>query len=105
MVDDAALASMRKRNFAGGVIARLAVAQTRHLADQAAWRAHLTALGITGLKVHPDPVKIATEGALWGAVTAGPPAASSSAMLRSSGRSPGQFNIGTTPSAGSMPSG
>ena len=99
MVDDAALAYLRKRNLAGGVIARLAAAETRHLADQAAWQAHLTALGITGLKVHPDPVKIATEGALWGAVTAGSPAASSSATTPARSTSP------PTRCAGSMPSG
>ena len=31
---------------------------------------HLQRLGITALKVHPDAVKIATEGALWGSVAA-----------------------------------
>ena len=31
---------------------------------------HLDRLGISALKAHPDPVMIATEGALWGAVTA-----------------------------------
>ena len=36
-------------------------------ADAAAWRAHLEALGIDQPKVTPDPVLIATEGALWGA--------------------------------------
>ncbi len=68
-INEAALAYMRRRNLAGGVTARLAAAKTRQFEDQEAWQAHLTALGITGLKVHPDPVKIATEGALWGAVT------------------------------------
>jgi len=29
---------------------------------------HLKRLGITALKVHPDPVRIATEGALWGGI-------------------------------------
>ena len=32
--------------------------------------AHLERLGITRLRVHPDPLKIATEGALWGSVVA-----------------------------------
>jgi hypothetical protein len=38
----------------------------RHFADQEAWTAHLKKLGVTALKVNPDPVEIATEGALWG---------------------------------------
>ena len=36
----------------------------------AAWEGHLESLGITALQVQPDPVKIASEGALWGAITA-----------------------------------
>ena len=32
------------------------------------WNEHLDALGICALKVHPDPVLIATEGAPWGSV-------------------------------------
>ena len=39
-------------------------------ADRAAWQAHLARLGITDLRVHPDPVQIATEGALWGCIKA-----------------------------------
>ena len=39
-------------------------------ADQAAWTAHLDRLGISALKIQPDPVLIATEGALWGSVKA-----------------------------------
>ncbi len=91
VVNEAALAYMGGRHLAGGVIARLAAAETRHLADQAAWQAHLTGLGITGIKVHPDPVKIATEGALWGAVTAQGLLAGSVVLSDDAG----QFNIGT----------
>ena len=35
------------------------------IADKAAWTAHLERLGIANLKVTPDPVRIASEGALW----------------------------------------
>ena len=31
---------------------------------------HLERLGITALEVAPDPVKIATEGAVWGSIRA-----------------------------------
>jgi hypothetical protein len=39
-------------------------------ADHAAWQAHLDHLGIPALDVTPDPVCIATEGALWGSIKA-----------------------------------
>jgi len=40
------------------------------LADQAAWQHHLEQLGIAALQVTPDPTRVATEGALWGAIAA-----------------------------------
>jgi hypothetical protein len=69
-LNDQAFAYMRRRRLAGPVVARLAAHPARHFADQAAWQAHLAALGIAAMKVHPDPVTVATEAALWGAVTA-----------------------------------
>ena len=36
--------------------------------DQKAWLAHLDRLGLTALGVTPDPVRVASEGALWGSV-------------------------------------
>ena len=68
VINDAALAYMRQRNLAGSLISRLEAAEAKHFADQAAWTAHLDRLGLTGLAIHPDPVRIATEGALWGSV-------------------------------------
>jgi hypothetical protein len=68
VVNDAALAYMRERALAAHVIARLAEHPDHYFADQAAWTAHLQKLGIADLKVNPDPVLIATEGALWGSV-------------------------------------
>ncbi len=70
MINAEALAYMGGRSLAGPVIRLLAEHETKHFADQAAWRAHLDRLGITALKVTPDPVLIATEGALWGSVKA-----------------------------------
>ncbi len=69
-LNDQAFAYMRQRNLAGQTIAKLATHPARHFADEAAWMAHLDHLGISGLDVHPDPVMVATEGALWGAVAA-----------------------------------
>jgi len=70
VINAAALAYMRERALAAHVIARLIECPDRHFSDQKAWNAHLDALGVTALKVNPDPVLIATEGALWGSVKA-----------------------------------
>jgi hypothetical protein len=55
---------MRQRALAGLVIASLTEDAERHFADEAAWLRHLKRLGITGLTITPDPVRIATEGAV-----------------------------------------
>jgi hypothetical protein len=68
VINDEALAYMRGRNLAGAVIERLAAASHKVFADSAAWQAHLAALGIDQLAVEPNPVRIATEGAMWGAI-------------------------------------
>jgi len=70
VINTEALAYMRERALARHVIDRLAEHPDRHFCDEKAWNAHLDALGITALKVTPDPVLIATEGALWGSVKA-----------------------------------
>jgi Transposase IS66 family len=70
LVNDAAVAYMRERNLSGAVIGLLASHADKRFADRAAWSAHLQGLGITALDVHPDPVRIATEGALWGSIAA-----------------------------------
>ena len=67
-LNEAALSYMRGRALSGPMIERLAQAPAKGFADREAWTAHLEGLGITGLSVHPDPVRIATEGALWGAI-------------------------------------
>ena len=70
VVDDAALTYMRERSLSCSATALLANHPVRHFADGEAWMAHLQALGLADLKVLPDPVGIATEGALWGSITA-----------------------------------
>jgi hypothetical protein len=70
VINDAALAYMHWRALAGPVIHQLAAHSVRQFADQTAWQRHLEGLGIGDLRVMPDAVRIATEGALWGAVTA-----------------------------------
>jgi hypothetical protein len=68
VVNDAALSYMRERALAGPIIALLAQHPDKQFADPQAWQAHLERLGITELTVTPDPVQIATEGALWGSI-------------------------------------
>jgi hypothetical protein len=70
VINAEALAYMRQRALSGPVIARLAEHPNQVFADQTAWTAHLDWLGILALKVHPDPVMVATEGALWGSIKA-----------------------------------
>jgi hypothetical protein len=80
VINTEALAYMRGRSLATGqarglkapgwVIRLLAEHDDKCFADRAAWLAHLRRLGIAGLDVTPDPVRIATEGALWGSIKA-----------------------------------
>ncbi len=91
VINAQALAYMRRRNLAGPVIDLLAGHETTQFADAAAWQAHLQRLGLTQLKVNPDPVKIATEGALWGSVV--DHGHLSEAVIVSDDA--GQFNVGT----------
>jgi hypothetical protein len=70
IINAEALAYMRHRSLASPVIARLAEHPARFFADQSAWSAHLDRLDISTLKVTPDPIMVATEGALWGSVKA-----------------------------------
>ncbi len=70
VINPEALAYMRGRHLAAPVIALLASHAETHFADRPAWQAHLQRLGIATLEVTPDPVCIATEGALWGSIKA-----------------------------------
>jgi Transposase IS66 family len=68
VLNDAAYGYMRKHSLSAPLIASLAAQPETEFADQAAWLAHLDRLGLTKLDVTPDPVRVATEGALWGSV-------------------------------------
>jgi hypothetical protein len=70
VINAQALAYMQRRSLAGPLIRQLAEHDDKHFADGAAWQAHLEQLGLTALDVTPDPVQIATEGALWGSIQA-----------------------------------
>jgi Transposase IS66 family len=70
VLNDAAVDYMRAHALAGPVLDQLRAHPTKHFANRPAWQAHLEALGLTRLEVTPNPVKIATEGALWGSIRA-----------------------------------
>ena len=67
-LNDAAYGYMRKHALSAPLIAALAAQPQMHFADKTVWLAHLDRLGFTALDVTPDPVRVATEGALWGSV-------------------------------------
>lgn len=69
-VNTKALAYMRKRQMPEALIARLAAHPSRDFPNEAAWDAHLEALAIPTRAGHPDPARIASEGALWGGLVA-----------------------------------
>ena len=68
VLNDAAYGYMRKHSLSASLIARLMAEAETRFADQTAWLAHLERLSFTTLNVTPDPVRVATEGALWGSV-------------------------------------
>jgi len=68
VVNEVALEYMREHDLSGPVGRQLGGHEQCQFADQAAWQRHLEQLGITALEVTPEPVRVATEGALWGAV-------------------------------------
>ena len=109
VINHAAIDYMRGRALAGPVIRELAAQPQRHFADQVAWQDHLDRLGISALRVTPDPVQIATEGALWGSVYAhgflrgavvlsDMPGSSPSDSMRCAGCMPSGWSISSTPS-------
>jgi hypothetical protein len=70
VLNDAAYDYMRSQGLPTATIARLKAEPETRFSDQTAWQAHLDRLGFNALKVTPEPVRVATEGALWGSVQA-----------------------------------
>ena len=90
-VVNAALDYMRGHGLSGQVVALLDAHPAKLFADTSAWTAHLARLGIDQLAVTPDPVQVASEGALWGAIRHHGLLAE--AVIVSDGA--GQFRVGT----------
>jgi hypothetical protein len=90
VLNDAAYDYMRNQGLPAATIACLKAEPETRFSDQAAWQAHLDRLGFHASKVTPDPVRVATEAALWGSVQA-------HEFLRDAvilSDDAGQFNIG-----------
>ena len=68
VVNEAALAYMRAHDLAQPLIDKLAGHPLRVFHCEADWMSHWSALGFADLKVTPNPVQVASEAALWGAV-------------------------------------
>ena len=68
VINDAAFDYMKERNLPRIVIGKFKEHKARIFSSAGDWERHLQALGLSGLKVAPDPVLIASEGALWGAI-------------------------------------
>jgi hypothetical protein len=68
LINAAALAYMRASNLALGVIDALAGGKVLAFPSHDDWIGHLRALGVTELRVAPDPVRTASEAAMWGAI-------------------------------------
>ncbi len=68
VINDAALDYMKERDLPQIVIDRFAAHEARIFASSSDWERHLQALTSSRVKVLPDPVLIASEAALWGAI-------------------------------------
>jgi hypothetical protein len=70
VINAAALAYLCQRALPAHAIARLAEHPRKHFADARAWTRHVRRLGFHKLQHSLDPVRLATEGAVWGAIQA-----------------------------------
>jgi Transposase IS66 family len=70
VINAAAIAYMRAGNLPHDVINRLAGHASQVFRSHEDWLSHLRALGLADLRVTPDPVRLASEAALWGAIEA-----------------------------------
>lgn len=68
VINDAALAYMKGRDLSQIVIDKFIEHETRIFSSPEDWERHLQALCLSEMKVLPDPVLIASEAALWGAI-------------------------------------
>ncbi len=68
VINAAAIAYMRGADLSQDVVDRLAGHASRDFGSHEEWTDHLHALGLADLRVTPDPVRLSSEAALWGAI-------------------------------------
>ena len=68
VINEAALVYMRANNLPQAALDNLASRATRIFPSDQDWMRRLSELGLTELTITPDPVRVASEGALWGAL-------------------------------------
>jgi hypothetical protein len=68
VINDAALDYMKERGLPLATIGKFEAHEARIFSSAEDWKRHLQALGLDALKVTPDPVLVASEAALWGAI-------------------------------------
>ena len=68
VINEAALDYMKERGLPLSTIGKFKEHKTQIFSSAADWERHLQALGLNELKVAPDPLLIASEAALWGAI-------------------------------------
>jgi hypothetical protein len=66
--NEEALVYMRESSLPQAALDKLAGGATRVFRCDEDWMRRLNELGLTDLTVAPDPVRMASEGALWGAI-------------------------------------
>jgi hypothetical protein len=70
VINVAAIAYMRGTDLPQEIIDKLAGHASLVFPSNEHWMEHLRALGLADLRVTPDPVRAASEAALWGAIEA-----------------------------------
>ena len=70
VINAAAVAYMHGADLSQDVIDRLASHAIRDFGSHDEWMDHLRVLGLVDLRVTPDPVRLSSEAALWGAIEA-----------------------------------
>jgi len=68
VINEAALEYMKEHGLPLATIGKFKEHKTRIFSSAADWERHWQALGLNELNVTPDPVLIASEAALWGAI-------------------------------------
>src|SRR5271156_1468630 len=68
VINEAALVYMRDNNLPQAALDKLANCAMRVFPSDQDWMRRLSELGLTELTITPDPVRVASEGALWGAL-------------------------------------